>query len=491
MTRRHPFLLALPAVLATAAALAPGSNAHAGRPTEPPFASAPPPPAAVHRTTHVDRPSVCDAGETSSPYPWPTQYPWPIEPFHEQHPIRGYFGDPRTVFREADDPELGTFSFHNGVDIVAEVGTPVYPVVDGAVTEVRVDEVVVSSEDGRRDFQYWHITPDVAVGQKVHAERTVLGYVTAPARHVHLTEVVDGVVQNPLQPEHLTPYGDTTTPTVDGLYLRSRDGQELSPNDVSGTIDLVARAQDTPALPVPEPWSGLPVSPALVGFELTTSAGREVLPPQTAADFARTEPPNRRFFDVYAPGTFQNDPAVGHHYFRGAAGEYLYVLTPGALDTAALRPGRYVVTVSVEDTCGNTGTLSEPIDVERQPLDAAHTHPASWPRELRRGWTVVVASIGARQGLGAAREAARLAAAAGLDDVGLLVGSRYVGVRPRTFVVFSGAYESEEDALGALRRVRDVYPRAFVRELSERVSPRTSRRASPHTDLARRTRRAP
>jgi hypothetical protein len=445
----------------------------------------------VHRTTHVARPSVCDAGETSSPYPWPTQYPWPIEPFHQQHPIRGYFGDPRTVFREADDPQLGSFSFHNGVDIVAAAGTPVYPVVDGVVTEVRVNEVVVSSEDGRRDFQYWHVTPDVAVGRQVDAERTVLGYVTAPARHVHLTEIVDGVVQNPLQPEHLTPYGDATTPTVDGLYLRRRDGQELSPNDVSGTIELVARAQDTPALPVPEPWSGLPVSPALVGFELTTPAGREVLPPQTPADFARTEPGNARFFDVYAPGTFQNDPAIGHHFFRGAAGEYLYELTPSGLDTAALRPGRYVVTVTAEDTCGNTGTLSEPLDVERQPVDAARAHPASWPRQLRRGWTVVVASIAARQGLGTAREAARLAAGQGIEGVGLLIGSRYTGVRPGTLVVFSGAYESEEEARDALSRVRNVYPRAFVRELSGRISPQTSRRAAPRTGSARRTRRAP
>ena len=251
--------------------------------------------------------------------------------------------------------------------------------IDGVVTDVRVDEVVVASEDGRRIFQYWHIAPVVDVGQKVEAERTVLGYVTAPAKHVHLTEIVDGVVQNPLQPWHLTPYRDDTVPSVDDLYLRAEDGRELSPGAVSGTIDLVARAQDLPALPIPAPWTDLPVGPALVGFELTTPAGREVLPPQTPTDFARTEPGNGAFFRVYAPGTSQNDPAVGKEFFHGTAGVYLYELTPHGLDTATLRPGRYVVTVTAGDTCGNTGTLSEPIDVVAQTAHGARAHPAAWP----------------------------------------------------------------------------------------------------------------
>jgi hypothetical protein len=296
---------------------------------------------------------------------------------------------------------------------------------------VRVDEVVVASEDGRRIFQYWHIAPVVDVGQKVEAERTVLGYVTAPAKHVHL-----------------------------------------------------------PALPVPAPWTDLPVGPALVGFELTTPAGREVLPPQTPTDFARTEPGNGAFFRVYAPGTSQNDPAVGKEFFHGTAGVYLYELTPHGLDTATLRPGRYVVTVTAEDTCGNTGALSEPIDVVPQTAHGARVHPAAWPRGLPSAWTVVVGSIGADEGVSAAREAARIAAAAGVENVGLLLGSKFAGVRHRTFVVFSGVYLSEEDAQEALGRVHNVYPHAFVRELT-RVSPRPAKRAAPHTGSARRTRRAP
>src|SRR5919202_3855047 len=62
-------------------------------------------------------------------------YPWPIKPFNQAHPVRGNFGDPRTYFSwlatTAGLNGPGTFSFHNGIDISAKAGTPVYPVASG------------------------------------------------------------------------------------------------------------------------------------------------------------------------------------------------------------------------------------------------------------------------------------------------------------------------------------------------------------------------
>jgi hypothetical protein len=470
---RRALLFLLPALIASAATLAPGSQARDHRPPEPSFAPAPPPAEPGHRSYSIARPSLCDLRDA------PTAYPWPIEPFHEQHPIRGYFGDPRTVFREATDPVLGSFSFHNGVDISAPDGTPVYPVLTGIVTKVTGHEVVVLSDDGQRIFQYWHISPVVDMNDQVTAQRTVLGLVTAPFRHVHLTEIDDNIVQNPLQPGHLTPYADATPPGVGGLYLRSQGGAELEPDAVTGSIQLIARALDMPAIPVPEPWTGLPVSPAVVGFELTTPAGREVLPEQTPVDFRHTEPQNRSFWDIYAAGTFQNFPAVGKHLYRGAAGEYLYDLTPGLLDTATLRPGPYVVKVTAEDTCGNTGTFSETIHVlpqsDRDARIAARSldgpqppRLTRWPGGIHPVWTVVIASLGVRQGLAAATEVARMASDAGVDQVGVLASSRIANLRPGSFVVFTGAYPTREDAAAALTGVTDLYPRARVRELVAR-----------------------
>src|SRR6266700_5037327 len=94
-------------------------------------------------------------------------YPWPVRPFDKQHPIRGFFGDPRTVFENGvlaggfDGP--GFFSFHQGIDISAPDGTPIYPVVSGtarylgaAVLNVNAGNDVV--------FQYFHVVPIVGEG---------------------------------------------------------------------------------------------------------------------------------------------------------------------------------------------------------------------------------------------------------------------------------------------------------------------------------------
>src|SRR5438093_5215198 len=105
-------------------------------------------------------------------------YQWPVAPFHQQHPIRGYFGDPRTIYFDPLDPtrfpENGDVSFHNGVDIVAEPGTAVYPVLSGVVRRADGTRVVVQAPDGRR-FQYIHIHPSVRSGEPVRVGRTILG----------------------------------------------------------------------------------------------------------------------------------------------------------------------------------------------------------------------------------------------------------------------------------------------------------------------------
>ena len=62
-------------------------------------------------------------------------FPWPLKPFHRQHPIGGNFGDPRMTFLLTlgqDGLEgPGVFTFHNGIDIHAAPGTPVFPIASG------------------------------------------------------------------------------------------------------------------------------------------------------------------------------------------------------------------------------------------------------------------------------------------------------------------------------------------------------------------------
>ena len=297
-------------------------------------------------------------------------YHYPVRPFLAQHPIRGNFGDPRTLVTEgylgSDTPHsAGSFTFHNGVDISAPTGAAVYPVVSGRATIGYADEVIVATGDGRV-FQYFHIKPRIHRGQRVVAYRTVLGRVLPEALHVHLTEIDGFRVHNPVDPGHLEPYTDHTVPEVLGVLFSDSRNHAVDPADVHGTVYLAADAEDQPTLPVPSPWFDFPVTPAVVSWRLTTSTGATVVPSRVVADFRHTLPPNRHFWRVYAAGTYQNFPVFGHVYFFGKPGRYLFNLTPNGLDTKRLPDGNYVLGVQVADVCGNRGLFAERVSVRNR-----------------------------------------------------------------------------------------------------------------------------
>jgi len=298
-------------------------------------------------------------------------YGWPVKPFDRQHPIRGYFGDPRMAFvGPANTRTLmsggGTFSFHFGVDIAAPDRTPVYPVRSGTVTAVTGEWVQVSSEDGFA-AQYWHIDHVVHVGQQVTAYQTVLGRILRAAHHVHFSEFDNGVAVNPLAPGHLAPYADHTNPTVTSItFRRTLTGAPLLNEFVSGRIHLIADVFDQPAIPVlsPKRWHGMPVTPALVTWRIERlQTGRLVVGPITAFDVRRRIPSNDLFRAYYAPGTHQNMPEFASRRFWWMPGKYLMRLGHTAFDTHRLHNGVYRVIVTATDTRGNRSSGSESFTV--------------------------------------------------------------------------------------------------------------------------------
>jgi hypothetical protein len=298
-------------------------------------------------------------------------YPWPIKPFQQQHPVRANFGDPRTRFWNTMLTDglqgPGLFQFHNGIDIAAPEGTPVYPILSGTVKLIDAAAVLVRSPGHK--FQYFHIIPTVHNGQHVVARRTVLGHVMHAANHVHLTEIRGRRVWNPLAVGGIAPYVDRTVPQLDAIEARPVNSLlPLELPTLCGTVSLVAAAHDTPPLRVPGTFAGFPVSPALLTWSLTRLDGLVYVPTIPAVDFRTTLPVARNFWNVYARGSYQNSPRFSNQQFQ-MPGRFIYNLA-STFDTRSYPNGTYEVRAHVSDMRGNWSDRVQQFRIENRPGEA-------------------------------------------------------------------------------------------------------------------------
>jgi len=274
-------------------------------------------------------------------------YGWPVKPFDKAYPVRASFGDPRTRFDGHNTSQTllegdGMFSFHQGVDISAPDGQPVYAVASGTVVRARGGRVTVDCGNGR-SFQYWHVEPVARVGQHAVAGKTLLGFIQPKREHVHLTHLESGRAVNPLARGHLTPYRDKTVPRVLAISVE-RSGDD--------PLRFRVEAADMPAIPVPGRWHGFPVSPALVTWRIERG-GRVVVPHRVVRDVRRSVPKNDRFWDTFGRGTHQNWPIFAGRKLQFTPGRYLFELTVQPFDIRRLENGVYELVVIAADTAGN------------------------------------------------------------------------------------------------------------------------------------------
>jgi hypothetical protein len=244
-------------------------------------------------------------------------YGWPVKPFDRQHPVRGFFGDPRT-----------SEAFHFGIDISAPDGTLVYAIEAGTVYFNNARAIAVLAPDRSHSFGYWHIVPAVKSHQQVRKGQ-VLGKIAAGWEHVHFAERRGDTYVNPLRPGGIGPYVDRTAPTVASI--------RLTPTRVTAVV------ADTPDPKVPGAWGGKSVTPALVRWRT-----RADVPWQTAADFRTALPDRSLFRRVYSPSTCQN-----HKY---EAGRFDIILTSGQAAKVVSRSG-LSLQVEVSDTAGNRSVI--------------------------------------------------------------------------------------------------------------------------------------
>lgn len=278
----------------------------------------------LQRRVTVTRPRLADSE--------PSRYRWPVKPFDRQHPVRGFFGDPRIGNHGASR------QFHFGIDISAANGTPVYATLDGTafIHPLHSTTVAIVGADGV-ELSYWHLIPAIRTGQRVVAYETVIGRIEAPYGHVHFSEKRDGRYLNPLRPGAIGPFVDGTRPVVRSLVLR--DGL------------LVAEAYDETPLAIPRPWQDLPVMPAIVRWRVLDLRGGVVRGWTTAVDFRRTIPAASAFDRIWAPGVTQNHVRAPGHFRL-------------ALSVADdLGAGRYEVEVAASDVRGNATRSRFEIDL--------------------------------------------------------------------------------------------------------------------------------
>ncbi len=128
-------------------------------------------------------------------------------------------------------------------------------------------------------------------------------------------------------------------------------------------------------------------------------------------------------------------------------------------------------TVPGEPPPPETGTTGEPPPpTETEPLEPPPPPPPSGPVEWppgQDGYTVVLLSLPESSGRGPALSEARKATANGLTDVGVLNSSDYSSLHPGYFVVFSGIYNTLDEAQAGLDTARASYPQAYTRQITQ------------------------
>ncbi|MDX6618313.1 MAG: hypothetical protein QOK36_699 [Gaiellales bacterium] len=272
-------------------------------------------------------------------------YPWPLEPFDRQHPVRGFFNDPRIAG--------ASHAFHFGIDISGPDGTAVYAVTPGKVfIEDHGHAVAVQSPTGRT-FGYWHVTPVVAHHQQVGLHQ-LLGHIEPPWGHVHFAESMSGHYLDPIRPGALQPFVDVGHPTIAQVMFR-RGQTDVKPGNVKGRVRICCVAYDTPPVSVPAPWHHMPVAPARLRYRIFC-AGECIVPLRAGVDLRVFRTPDA-FPVIYAADTTQNHPNKRGHYCFILAHDW---------NSAAFANDTYLLEVEAADIHGNRAVSSLPFTIRNE-----------------------------------------------------------------------------------------------------------------------------
>ena len=128
---------------------------------------------------------------------------------------------------------------------------------------------------------------------------------------------------------------------------------------------------------------------------------------------------------------------------------------------------RVTATTVTETLTAPEPTASVPTTTEPQPPPPPPSNTLTeWPAG-KNGWTIVLSSIPQTSGRPAAVNVARNALSAGLTDVGIIDSSQFSSLHTGYYVVFTGIYDSENEARAALDTAQGTYPQSYVRQITQ------------------------
>ena len=189
---------------------------------------------------------------------------WPVARVHSPHGIYSSWLNPGCCLTPAAAMRSGSSAGHDmpfnaGIDIpvndahpdpAAPRGTshPVFAMESGTVwLNLHGHDGCHGSRVRVGHFGYGHTVSRLAIGTHVDAG-DVVGWTCLGAWHVHLSEFLEQHESerlNPLRPAgRVGPVVDRAAPTISRLRFYTRTGARLSPADLHGTVDPVAKIQD-------------------------------------------------------------------------------------------------------------------------------------------------------------------------------------------------------------------------------------------------------
>ena len=137
-------------------------------------------------------------------------------------------------------------------------------------------------------------------------------------------------------------------------------------------------------------------------------------------------------------------------------------ITTGTLPTTVVVP-----TLGTTTTVPTLGTTTNANGGTTTGTTTTSGAIVSWPSG-RDGYTIILTSIPNTRSRGEAEAKAREAIADNLPQVGVLNSDDYTSLEAGYWVVFTGIYDTESQARGALPTARGAgWPIAYIREISE------------------------